>query len=317
VTCIDWRDAPAAEIESLYAREASAWLSELHWDVSESMAIVEQARRAGRLPGCLARYAGGRIAGWAFYVVHDGWLQIGGLTADAPATTRRLLNAVLESPEAALAQGLSCFVRGSAPGLDSALDRLRFARHESQYLVRRLAPALAAPRVRYRVRLLRDTDLLSAVHLLSAAYEGTSAGRCFAPAGTREQWVHYLGQLLCTPACGRLWEPGTLVAEDPATGQLAAVLVCTVLSAGTLHVAQIAVAPAFRRLGVAGALLARAFDAAAGEGFERVTLIVDGANGPAMACYAGLGFERRGRFVFAHRGPRRTSQARRALSRAC
>ena len=58
---------------------------------------------------------------------------------------RRLLDAVLASPEALVARSLSCFVYPNGRGTASALERQRFSLRESLYLTRDLADRRAGP----------------------------------------------------------------------------------------------------------------------------------------------------------------------------
>ena len=53
---------------------------------------------------------------------------------ERPSVVRRLLDAVLASPEASVARGLSCFVFPSTTGTSSALERQRFNLRESLYI---------------------------------------------------------------------------------------------------------------------------------------------------------------------------------------
>ena len=85
MTCQDWRDAPTHDIAALVDTERRRWLDAHKWDTAASFAIVEQGRRAGAVPGWLVRGTDGAIEGWTYYVLHDGALQIGGVTASRPA----------------------------------------------------------------------------------------------------------------------------------------------------------------------------------------------------------------------------------------
>ena len=61
-----------------------------------------------------------------------------------------------------------------------------------------------------------------------------------------------------------------------------------------LHINNLAVLPAWRRRGVARALLVEVLAAARREGATRATLEVRASNTPALELYGGFGFEQRG-----------------------
>jgi ribosomal protein S18 acetylase RimI-like enzyme len=311
MTCQDWRDAPAAEVDTLYAAERRRWIDELKWDAAASFAIVEQGRRQGAVPGWIARNAAGAIEGWTYYVLHDGALQIGGVTASRPAVARLLLDAVLHSTEADLARRLSCFVFPQGRSIASAFERQRFLTSHSRYLLKSLHPAMpeAAPAVLPAgIRPWREDDLAPTVRLLAASYHGVPGASCFAPDGGLDQWAQYVGQLTRVPACGEFDPALSFVATTPRPTELLGVVMTTRISAESAHVAQVAVAPSARRSGLARQLLVAAFDRAQAAGLNSVTLMVDAANNAAGALYADLGFTERARFLYGSR-PARTRQS--------
>jgi len=74
-------------------------------------------------------------------------------------------------------------------------------------------------------------------------------------------------------------------------GEIVAYAVCWLLGGEELHVANIAVAPAYRRLGLARRLLAHALAAGAGWGARTAALEVRAGNLGAQALYTQFGFE--------------------------
>jgi len=300
----DWRDAEPGLVQALYAREQERWRRDLGWDTEGSWAIVEEGRTLGHVPGWILRDDDGTVLGWTFYVLHEGELQIGGLTADRAVDLRQLLDRVLDSPEASLAASMSGFIFPAVPSLVSALGRRRFIVRQSLYLSTPLPadePAGAAPQTAFRLRPFGERDMLGAVRLLAAAYEGEPGAQCFAPRGRLEEWVRYVRQLIETPACGTFQRSASLVAEDPATLRLAGLVLCTRLSAETAHVAQLVVGQHARRQGLGDALLARASVESSVAGATRMTLMVDEGNTRALALYARHHFTQVSAFAFGRR----------------
>ena len=245
-----------------------------------------------------------RPVGWTFYILHDSVLQIGGLVGERPSIVRRLLDAVLESPEAQMARGLSCFVYPSVTGTASALERQRFALRDTLYLSR---PIGAVDHVAERHEMVREwasADFAGAVRVLAAAYAGVPAAQCFAPDGTREQWARYASQIIRTPGCGRFDPALSRVLCSPGSPMPVAVALATWIAPGAIHLAQIAVAPDLRRQGLARVLMQAVLDAGARAGARDLTLMVDAANVPALHLYEQLGFSPRSAMIFGSRAAR-------------
>jgi ribosomal protein S18 acetylase RimI-like enzyme len=307
MTLEDWRDVDPHELEPLYAAECERYRSTLGWDYGDSCRIIEEARRAGRLPGLVSRAPGGAIGGWTYFIVHEGVLQIGGLVADSASRLRRMLDRVLQSPEAAYARSLTAFVYPVTPSLQAAFERQRFAVDRHPYLSRALGAARGAESAvrglapEYRLRRLAEVDPADVVRLMARSYTGLSEARCFAADGRLEQWAHYLGQLLATPACGRYLAEASLAVEQRDTRALVGAVVTTAISSDTAHIAQIVVDPSCRRAGVAAELVESVVDQAGEDGYSSLSLIVAEANTPARRLYARLGFTQSASFLYASR----------------
>ena len=305
MTCQDWRDVTPGEVAALMDAERRRWLETLRWDMTAPFAIVEQGRRAGHVPGWIARDARGAAEGWTYYILHDGTLQIGGIVASRPAVVRRLIDAIMRSTEADLARRLSCFVFPEGPSIASAFERQRFAMSETRYLLKTLErEASDVQPVPRGIRAWRDTDLAPTVRLLAAAYRGIPGASCFAPDGGLDQWAQYTGQLTRVPACGTFDPALSFVATSASSTEILGIVMTTRLSDDTAHVAQIAVAPSARRSGLARQLLGASFAAAANASLTSVTLMVDTGNLAASNLYSHLGFTERARFAYGRRAAR-------------
>lgn len=307
MTCGDWRDAPEEEIRPLYEAEGERWTRALDWNLQPSWAVVETARAAGQLPGVLARDRDGRITGWAFYLLHGDVLQIGALVGERAGIVRALLDAILASPEAALARELSSFLfpRGSAE--QAAFVRRRISVYRHLYLRRVLGEADGATARQaleadgIRLRPWNDADGVALVRLLARAYRQAPSVRCFAPHERLEEWAHYLGQLLRTSACGRFLPGASYVAERIGTTDPIGLVVTTAISPRTAHIAQVAVEPELARSGIGRRLVRAASGAAQAGGHQQITLVVADENDPARRLYERLGFGEAAEFLFASR----------------
>lgn len=304
MTLDDWRDENRTIVAGLYDEEQRRWQRELAWDTRTSWAIVEAGRQRGDVLGWILRDHKGDVRGWTYYVLFEGELQIGALSAERAIDVRELLDGVLDSPEASLASSISCFVFPAPASLVSALRRRRFSVRQSLYLTRRLGTETLDHRpeaANVRVRLYRDVDMLGAVRLLASSYEGAPSAVCFAPHGRLDEWVRYLRQLIERQPCGWFLPEASFVADDPASGRLMGAVMTTALSPGTAHIAQIVVGPQYARQGVGRTLLTHAFAAAERAGYSAITLMVDEENAPARALYGRQGFVECSAFASARR----------------
>lgn len=298
----DWRDADAADVVGLYDDERRRWMTALGWDLAPSWAIVEEARRSGRVPGLLARDREKRVVGWTFYVLYEGVLQIGGLVGESAAAVRGLLDRAIQSPEGQFARGFTGFLFPASPSLQSALERQRFTVARHLYLEKALvAGESEADEADDRLIPLARVDAADVVRLLARAYAGQPEARCFAPDGRLEQWAHYVGQLLASPAIGRYLPEASFVVVDRETRRPVGVIVTTGLSEGTAHVAQVVVDPGCRGTGLGRTLVRASAHAAQAAGHARLTLLVAENNRAARALYAREGFHDTTHFLYAAR----------------
>lgn len=302
--CENWHRADADLVTRLYRDECRRWHDALAWDYEPSCRIVEAARLAGRLPGLLARRGHGRVAGWSFFVPHEGRLQIGGLIGDSDATRRELLRGVLASPEAAAARAASCFLFPQSSSLRRSLEREGFEVDVHRYMASRLPSTPPSQPSSWGGPLvggvLGEQDAAGLVDLLARAYEGNREAICFAPDGRLDQWAHYLAQLVETEVCGRYLPAASLALRD-GDGRLVAATVVTRVGGDTAHLVQVAVDPAWRGRGLANGLVRESGSVVAGLGYRRLTLIVAEENASARRVYRTLGFEDRATFLYGQR----------------
>lgn len=303
---VDWGDVSIETMAAALDEERGRWATHLGWDLGESLTLIERARTARHLPGLVLRDRANRVAGWTFYLLRNEILEVGAMVGRSASALRELLDGVIESPEAELAQGLSCFVFPTSPSLGSALTRRHFGVIVFPYLTRpldgglRVSPA-NEPAAAVRVRGWSDADAVGTVRVLSSAYAGSTTERCFAPTGTLVEWAQYLGQLLGSPGCGTFVPEWSTVAEDRATRAVVGVTIATRVAPGTAHIAQVAIDPEFQGQGLGERLVCSSAALARDAASMRLTLLVSEDNAAARALYRRLGFEQTAEFIFASR----------------
>ena len=281
----DWREYSAQHIAPLLAHEMARWSTDFHWDQRWALTHVEAAREAGRLPGVVVTDAGGQTRGWVYFFRHHGQLQIGAIVSDSADCTRALMDFVLLSPHAAEASIVA--FSPDAPGLASAFGLHGLATEPYDYLVRDAPLVAAAPRD--GLRPLEPGDRSALARVLADAYRDTTFLRPFVPAGDDDAWTEYVGQLIDTRGCGEFLPEASAVVDD-GRGGLSAALIATKIDADTGHIAQVAVAPEARGMGLGASLLDHALNAMDRAGCARVSLLVARTNTGARRLYDGRGF---------------------------
>jgi ribosomal protein S18 acetylase RimI-like enzyme len=139
------------------------------------------------------------------------------------------------------------------------------------------------------------------VRLFARSYAGSEAAKAFAPLGTLEEWAQYVAQIIKTPGCGRFLPAASVSVQHPADDGLRGLVLTTTLQRDTAHIAQLAVDPAYRRRGLARALVEEASRRAGAAGCWRITLLVADDNTAARDLYKSLGFEPVAHFLYATR----------------
>lgn len=306
ISCQDWRDAADREVEDLLTAEAGRWLSDFGWDVSESWRTLAAARRAGSVPGFVARDDRQRACGWTCFVLHRGALQVATFVAESPDVIDALLTGILASPEADNADIQTFFVPHTASRLADSLSAAGFATTPYHYLSRSLPGDADSPVEAPICRPWTPADFDATLTLCGRAYRSTSDDRPFAPHGTEPEWRDYVYGLVRGTGCGRLMRPASLVVQDPGGDGLIGCILSTDLGPHTAHVAQVMVDPRVEGRGIGRTLLAGASAAARQNGATSQTLLVSARNGRARDLYQRWSFRERGVFLSAvNRQPRR------------
>lgn len=290
----DWTRLPSVEMAECFRREAARWRGQLDWDTTGTWNILDGGRRNGRVPGLVSRDQSGAVAGWTYYLLHGGELQIGALVAASQETAAALLDAVLSSPSASLARRTLFFAYTEAPGMMEVLAQRGFHVGLAQYLVRDLAVSAS---VTEALPTWCDEALGDVAEVLRVAY-GVDSRRAFAPSGALADWRHYVQQLTLATGCGQFL-PELSPLASAAGGGLDGAAIVTRVSATTAHLAQLAVRPQAGGTGLGRRLLAAVMDGVASHGFRRLSLLVSDTNIRARRLYAHQGFELRGAFVTA------------------
>jgi GNAT superfamily N-acetyltransferase len=300
ICCRDWRTCDAGDAVPLVQTEVRQWREALAWDVSEAWSVIEPARRAGQLPGLIAYDGTGCPAGWTAYLPHDGHLQVMALDARNDIVAAALVDGLLASAEARTCESVIFCVRDAVAGLPAVLRQRHFDVDGYRYLTKDLADVVAAPHAFERWH--GHEEAMAA--LCAAAYRDRVGVRAFAPGGTWPEWRQYVATLVQGTACGWFLPELSFVVPSRIAGAAAtgldACVMLTDLGTGTAHVAQLAVAPEARGRGLGRRLVTAAMGEAS-RFYDQISLLVSGANGPAVQLYASVGFREHATFTVASR----------------
>lgn len=307
MTVQDWGALPAWAVAPLYAREHARWRQALAWDTATSWDTVETARVSWGLPGLVCRDDDGCIRGWAFFLIRDDLVDVGGLVADTEAAAATLVGAIVA--RAGSPARLGGLIYAGHDSVASAFAVNGVATERYAYLARAtmwppppadVPPSATAPLLAtlaagrpHHLAAWDDADRDEAAALLDAAY-GDDHARLI-PQHDFRGWDEYLRQLVMHDGCGVLArEMSQLVRLD---GALVALSLVTTIAPSTAHLAQLVVAPAMRRAGLGRALIEDAVAAARRAGHQTLSLLVAERNTAACAVYARAGFTERGVFL--------------------
>lgn len=289
----DWRTASVEAVARLYAAETSRWRRDLHWDIAAQWPIVEAARLAGQVPGLIAQSSTGDVLGWSFQVLHRDVLQVGALISDSPATTARLVNAIMTSADGRAARSIMMFGYFEAPGLAGCLEPYGLAMERYRYLHKPLSGGAGDPAIARSYDHAQATDV---TNLLVASYAAIDPLRPFAKTGRRDEWIEYVTQLTVGNGCGT-FEPAMSPLVAGEFGGLHGAALVTRIAPGVAHLAQVAVHPVVRGRSLGHQLVVSAMAAAREQGCDTFTLLVSEKNSRAASLYERMGFVDSGAFA--------------------
>ena len=314
---LDLRLIRSQDLLPLLEEERVAWRDRLRWDYSATAAMVTRFMDARALNGYALR-EGGRVVGYAFYVVEYGK----GLIGDAfiSAAFRDGVNEVqLATHMLETLQATPGLRRIEAQLLNLDCEPLRqhfcsqgFQLFERQFLFLSIADAAVDAGLGAPPAILEPWDsryFQAAAGLIQSAYRGHVDSRISDQYQTQAGTVRFLENIIRFPGCGNFLPPASFLAFAPGgrgRGELCGMILTSVVSDGVAHITQLCVSPTLRGRGLGRRLIGAVTDALRQHRFEGATLTVTVANTAAMDLYRSLGFTRLSAFpAFAWDAPQR------------
>jgi ribosomal protein S18 acetylase RimI-like enzyme len=303
VEILDLRHFSSADLRSLLEEECGAWERLLAWDYRGSAEMILRYLDARILPGYAAT-AGGRVAGYSFFVYEGGKGVIGDLFVSAGpggveetrALEQRLLSHVIETLQ--LSPGVNrveaqLLVHESGAVAEPFL-REGFRRRRRMVLMlplASLAPGGRALPAEVALQRWSEADYQGAAALITAAYRGHVDAEINDQYRSVSGSLRFLNNIVRFPGCGVFDAESSLVALHRATRRPAGLILCSRVKDDVAHVTQLCVSPELTRRGLGEALLRAAAHNLAQRGFRALSLTVTEANRPAVGLYSRLGFQ--------------------------
>lgn len=304
---LDLRHFPAGALRALLGEETELWQRRLRWDYSASAKLLLDYLDSRMLPGFVAT-EDGIPTGYIFCVYEQHKAVIGDVFATAHAQERasrieaRLLEHTLELLESTpgtnrietqllmhtKGQYHEVFARGGYKVyprvfMEAPLRKGRIA------AMQQLPPALL-------LRAWRESDFTAAGRLIAESYLGHLDSVINDQYRTVAGSLRFLHNIVRFPGCGQFDPSTSLVLAHRDRDELAAIVLCSRVSADTGHVTQLCVEAGLRQAGVGRLLLCRCMEALAAQGLGFISLTVTEANHPALILYRKLGFKTRHHF---------------------
>jgi len=295
----------ADDLEPVLQEERITWRSTLRWDFSASAELVRRFVGIQALGG-FALLIGGRVIGYAYYVVEERKGLIGDLYIlrqfSCPEYEEALLSAVLEvlvlSPGVSRIEAQLMMMHGPFERPLPLAPHLRV--HPRLFM---LADLNDLPRLgegkgtgAYRYRQWAESRLEESAALIAAAYRGHVDATINDQYGSVTGARRFIHNIVQYPGCGNFYLPASMTAER-LDGSLAGIILGSLVAADTGHITQVCVSPDEVGKGIGYELMRRALYVFGQNRCDHVSLTVTAGNMTAIDLYHRLGFRATRRFA--------------------
>ena len=311
VEVLDLRHFSGAELAPLLREQAVRWHARYLWDYTRSVDLLLEYLDGRVLPGFVALAPNKRLLGYTFCVYEGEKAVVGDVYAAGEGEGRpspvsaRLLAHLLEMLQATpgVARIESQLLMFPPGALDAAVQGRGFRSFPRLFMLARLdhpampAPAAARPdagalrTLRWQPEFYNEAAAL--IHRCYLGHGDASINDQYQSVAGAQRFLH---NIIRFPGCGVFDPEGSLLLQDPRSGTLQGMLLCSRVRPDVGHITQLCVNPALRGLGLGHLLLQRSAEDLRRRGFTSVSLTVTEDNEPARALYDQLGFNALHRF---------------------
>jgi ribosomal protein S18 acetylase RimI-like enzyme len=290
---VDLSAVRPVELEELWQREEQLWRERLFWDVSDRLAALGRVVQRGDLSGKAVR-VGGRIAGYAYYVLRGHLGVIADLVASPGSGTAATATLMQETVDEIRRTGVSriesSFVAIDGPSLPPLFEREGFRTYWREFLRCELRGKQqpVSPPALVQLEPLRGSDLGEAAAIMQAAYKGGVDAEISQHYRTYEGCELVVQNLLHQGGGGIPIEASAIARHR---GRGIGFIILTEIAARHGHLPQVAVLPEYQRQGLGRLLVSYGLSRLAELGFETLSLIVSRLNRPALKMYQLMGFQ--------------------------
>jgi ribosomal protein S18 acetylase RimI-like enzyme len=284
--------------------EAELWRKRLHWDYRPSAQLLMQYLDNHMLPG-YAAFEAERVAGYVFCVYEESKAVIGDVFAreakpHGPALVqgieekllRHLLELLINSPHIDRIES-QLLLHPSGTHADTFREAgCRIYRR--LFLVQPISAVWKLPEVKLpdglEIRTWHDHDLAPASRLITEAYRGHPDGLINDQYRSAHGSMRFLNNIVRYSGCGAFSAPASHVIVEKNSRELVALVLGSRVSPESGHITQICVHPAYRRKGLARALLNVVSYWFMRQGATEISLTVTEANKEAIELYLAEGY---------------------------
>ena len=296
---LDLREVRAPDLEPLLTEEVSVWRSLLDWDFQPSADLVRRFVGIRALNG-FALTSGRELIGYSYFVLEESKGLVGDLYVRqqfrCAAYEDRLLEAAVDQmSRLSRIQRVEAQLMHLPDSLERPVPFLRnLTRHRRDLMALDCAGIARLPQGRvagdYRIEPWSRRMQEPAARVIAAAYadhiDSNINDQYRTVAGARR----FLLNVVQYPGCGTFFQPGSWLAVDTATGELAGISLASLVAPEVGHITQICIVPEARGRGLGYELLRQTLDGLAARGCHKVSLTVTAANREAITLYERTGF---------------------------
>ncbi len=304
---LDLRHFGAAALRPLLTEQAAVWERRLYWDYSRSIDLLLEYVNSRSLTGYVALRAG-RVVGYTFGVCEATKAVLGDVYAfgeseriDNPVS-EILLDHLLETLQATpgierVESQLLLFPEGALHRPFASRGLHPFPRH---LMVADLAAGSAANPAslpaEFQPEPWQAEFYTPAAALIHEAYTGHMDSEINDQYRSLAGAKRFLHNIVHFPGCGVFDPAGSWLLRDRRTGELQAVVLCSLVRDDAAHITQLCVRPRQRNQGFGHLLLAHCLARLAVRNIHTVSLTVTESNTGARRLYERHGFQTRHRF---------------------
>jgi ribosomal protein S18 acetylase RimI-like enzyme len=295
---VDLDTVRASELEGFFRRELALWRDRLSWDVSSAITAFRRALERGGVLGKAIR-CGSSTAAYGYFLVESGRGVLTGLAVGpewrgkdvGPLLVRAMIR---ELAFRGVSRIESQFLSFESPWLVPCFEAEGFESFAREF--RRLSLNVSSSRADeapdpFVYRTWKSWNLTEVSQVMQSAHVSGIDARMNELYRSSDGCRSLLTSVLRHRGCGAAILEASSVARDPRTDRAVGFAIVTETSPRKAHLAQLAVAPDYKGLGLGRRILSRVVQRLSDMGYDGLSLMVSRDNHRALDLYRSMGFE--------------------------